>query len=82
LDVQAINSVHLSLQSVHETIDKIKGELNNIEKEISYHNEERYFAYYRTPHYYPYLKNIEDLHKTLQNRIHFLIDILKLHNNK
>lgn len=78
-DIQKINSVHLALESVHETISKIKDELNNIEIEISYHKNNRFFADYRTPYYHPYLKKIEDLHIILQNRIKFLIDILNLH---
>jgi len=78
-DIQKINSVHLSLEGVLEIIYKIKDELNNIEKEVSYHNDERYFAYYRTPYYQPFLKNIEELHNILKNRVDFLMNILKLH---
>jgi len=78
-DIQAKNSVHLSLEGVLEIINKIKDELNNIEQEISYHTTERYFSEYRTPHYYQYLKTITDYHKILENRIGLLINILKLH---
>lgn len=78
-EVQKKNSVHLALESVLEIIYKIKDELNNIEKEISYHNDERYFAGYRTPYYQPYLKKIQELHEILKNRIDFLMNILKIH---
>jgi len=77
-EVQKKNSVNLSLEGVLEIIYKIKNELNNIEKEISYHNYERYFAGYRTPYYQPYLKNILELYKILKIRIDFLMNILKL----
>ena len=77
--IQKINSVHLALEGVLYLIKKIKLEFNNIEKEISYHKQERYFADYRTPHYYPYLKIIEEHNKILDLRIKLLIDILKLH---
>ena len=76
--LQKINSVHLGLESVLEIIKKIKQEFDNIEKEIDYHKKERYWADYRTPHYYSYLKQIEELQKILNIRVKLLIDILKL----
>ena len=71
--------VKLALENVHKIIKDIYKQLDNINIEIKYHENYRYFSSYRTPRYGEYLKKIENLMNLLDIRMKLLLKICKMY---
>jgi len=78
-DIQKNNeAIKTCLSNLHDIVISINNELQLIDTEITYHENNRYFSYYRTPKYSSNLKRLRKLKNTLDNRFEDLIRLLNI----
>ena len=78
-DIQKDNeAIKICLSNLHDIVISINNELQLIDSEINYHENNRYFSYYRTPKYSSNLKKLRKLKNTLDNRFEDLIRLLNI----
>ena len=71
-------AIKTCLSNLHDIVISINNELQLIDAEINYHENNRYFSYYRTPKYSSNLKKLRKLKNTLDNRFEDLIRLLNI----
>ena len=78
-ELEKKEAIKLALENVHNIIINIHTQLDNINIEIKYHENYRYFASYRTPHYGHFLKKIENLINLLDLRMKLLLKLCRMY---
>ena len=71
-------AIKTCLSNLHDIVILINNELQLIDAEINYHENNRYFSYYRTPRYSSNLKKLRILKNTLDYRFEDLIRLLAI----
>ena len=72
------DTIQNSLSNLHDIVISINNELQLIDSEINYHENNRYLSYYRTPNYKNNLKKLKKLKHTLDNRFEDLIRLVNI----
>mgnify|MGYP001452105499 CR=1 FL=1 len=72
------DAIKTSLSNLHDIVISINNELQLIDSEICYHENNRYFSYYRTPNYKSNLKQLKKFKIILDNRFEDLIRLMNI----
>jgi hypothetical protein len=72
------DTIQICLSNLHDIVISINNELQLIDAEINYHENNRYLSYYRTPNYKHNLKKLKKLKHILDNRFEDLIRLINI----
>eukprot|EP01098_Paradermamoeba_levis_P002951 TRINITY_DN1392_c0_g7_i1.p1 TRINITY_DN1392_c0_g7~~TRINITY_DN1392_c0_g7_i1.p1 ORF type:complete len:276 (+),score=125.57 TRINITY_DN1392_c0_g7_i1:312-1139(+) len=70
------SAISLAFTNVYQSLNKIKGILNQIHEEIELHHQTKWFASWRTPNYESLLSKLKKTKKIMDERVEILIKLI------